>query len=71
MKKACEARIANPTLTLLAALFWAIYVRWRRFRQARIDPMMEKIEDDLYAAGDAIEERRGRFRRWLNSWKSK
>ena len=58
-------------LTLLAALFWAIYVRWRRFRQARIDPMMEKIEDDLYAAGDAIEERRGRFRRWLNSWKSK
>ncbi|MCV2887311.1 DUF1523 family protein [Ruegeria aquimaris] len=58
-------------LTLLAALFWAIWVRWRRFREARIDPVIEDVEDSLYAAGEAIEERRGRFRRWLDSWKSK
>ncbi|MCE8507219.1 DUF1523 family protein [Ruegeria pomeroyi] len=58
-------------LTLLAALFWAIWVRWRRFRQRRIDPVIEDVEDSLYAAGEAIEERRGRFRRWLDSWKSK
>lgn len=58
-------------LTLLAALFWAIWVRWRRFREARIDPVIEDVEDSLYAAGEAIEERRGRLRRWLDSWKSK
>ncbi len=58
-------------LTMLAALVWAIWVRLRRFRQARIDPMLEEVEDSLYAAGDAISERRGRVRRWLDSWKSK
>lgn len=58
-------------LVLLAAVMWAIYVRWRRFRQARIDPMIESAEDSLYAAGDAIAERKGRFRRWLDTWKSK
>ncbi len=58
-------------LTMLAAIFWAIYVRWRRFRMARIDPVIEDVEDSLYAAGDAIQERRGRLRRWLDSWRSK
>ncbi len=58
-------------LTVFVALLWAIWVRWCRFREARIDPMMENVEDSLYAAGDAIEERSSRFRRWLNSWKSK
>lgn len=57
-------------LTLFAAISWAIYVRWRRFRAAKIDPMVESVEDSLYAAGDAIDEKRGRFRRWLDSWKS-
>lgn len=58
-------------LTVFFAIVWAIWVRWRRFRQARIDPMIEDVEDSLYAAGDAISERRGRLRRWLDSWKSK
>ncbi|NOC45958.1 MULTISPECIES: DUF1523 family protein [unclassified Ruegeria] len=58
-------------LTIFAAFVWAMWVRWRRFRQARIDPMIENVEDGLYAAGDAIEERHNRFRRWLDSWKSK
>lgn len=57
-------------LTLLAAIFWAIWVRWRRFRQARIDPVLEDIGDSMDAAGEHITERRGRFRRWLNSWRS-
>ncbi len=57
-------------LTLLAAVFYAIWVRWRRFRQARIDPALEEIQDNWEAAGDAVQERRGRFRRWLNTWRS-
>jgi len=58
-------------LTMLAALFWAIYVRWRRFRSARIDPMIEDMEGSLYAAGDALSEKRSGVRRWLDSWKKK
>ncbi len=57
-------------LTLLAALFWAIRVRWRRFRRARIDPMVEDMTDSFEAAGDAMAEKRGRLRRWLNSWRN-
>lgn len=58
-------------LTLFFALVWAVRVRWIRFRQARIDPVLEDIEDSWDAAGDSIAEKRGRFRRWLDSWKSK
>lgn len=58
-------------LVVFAAVFWAIWVRWRRFRAARIDPMIEDIEDSFDAASDNLAEKRGRLSRWLNSWKSK
>lgn len=58
-------------LIFFFAIVWAIWVRWRRFREARIDPMIENVEDSLYATGEAISERKGRFRRWIDSWKSK
>ena len=51
-------------ITLFAALVWAIYVRWRRFRMSRIDPTLEAIEDDFA-------ERRGRVSRWLGTWRKK
>ena len=57
--------VSTLILVLIAALFWAIYVRWRRFRRNRLDPMIDDVEDSLYAAGDAISERRSRLRRWL------
>ncbi|SFT57040.1 DUF1523 family protein [Sedimentitalea nanhaiensis] len=58
-------------LTILAAIFWAIWVRWRRFRQARVDPVLQDWGDSMDAAGEAMSERRGRFRRWLESWRQK
>jgi hypothetical protein len=35
------------TLVILAAIFWAIRVRWIRFRQNRIDPVVDQVEDSL------------------------
>ena len=58
-------------LSLLAAVFYGIWVRWRRFRRARIDPRIEEWQDNWEAAGDAVSDRRGRLRRWFASWKSK
>lgn len=58
-------------LTLMAVVFYAIWVRWRRFRRARIDPTLEELQDNWEAAGDAVSARGGRIRRWLNTWKSK
>jgi len=58
-------------LTLFAALIYAVWVRWRRFRKARIDPMIEDMSVSIDAAGEAIAEKRGRFGRWLDSWRSK
>jgi len=47
-------------LTLLAAVAWALYVRWRRFRQARIDPVLDDMGDNLDEAGGRL---KGFFRR--------
>ncbi|PSL18669.1 DUF1523 family protein [Shimia abyssi] len=58
-------------LTVFFALSWAIWVRWRRFREARIDPVLQDVGDSLDAAGDNLAEKRGRFARWLDSWRSK
>ena len=50
-------------LTLFLAVVYAIWVRWRRFRRARIDPTLERIED-------GFSERQGRFKRWWSRPKS-
>ncbi|MGC1495455.1 MAG: DUF1523 family protein [Sulfitobacter sp.] len=51
-------------LTLFLAITYAIWVRWRRFRMARIDPTLEAMEDDFA-------EKRGRISRWLGTWRKK
>ena len=58
-------------LTLFFAIVWAVWVRWRRFRQRRIDPVLEDWTSNLEAAGDSMVEKRGQLRRWLDSWRSK
>jgi hypothetical protein len=51
-------------LGLFAALVYGIWVRWRRFRRARIDPKLEAIEDDFSDATDAVTG-------WFGSWRKK
>ena len=58
-------------LTLFAAVSYFIFIRWRRFRMARIDPTLEEIQDNWDAAGDAVEGGHGRLKQWLNSWRAK
>jgi len=58
------------TLVLFAFVFGALYLRWRRFRARRIDPALEGLQDNFEAAGDAMSARGGRFRRWVNTWRS-
>jgi len=57
-------------LTLLAALVWAVRVRWVRFRRRRIDPVLAEAGEAWDDAGDSISETRGRLGRWLDSWRS-
>lgn len=58
-------------LTLFAAAAYAVWVRWRRFRVARIDPALEEFQDNWEAAGDAIERQKGRLGRWIASLRSR
>ncbi|MEO0370354.1 MAG: DUF1523 family protein [Pseudomonadota bacterium] len=53
------------------AIILLIRAMWRRFRSARIDPVMQDIGEGFDAAGDAVTARRGRIRAWLDTWKSK
>jgi hypothetical protein len=48
-----------------------IWVLWRRFRAARIDPVVEDLSESWDAAGDAVAEKRGRITRWLDTWRPK
>jgi len=56
--------VSGVILLVLLAIFWAVRVRWLRFRAARIDPVLEDIEDGFDAAADSLSEGSGRLRRW-------
>ena len=51
-------------LTILAAICYGIWVRWRRFREKRIDPKLEEMQDSWEATEDSLAEKRSRLRRW-------
>ena len=54
-------------LVLIIALFSAIYVRWRRFWAARVDPVVEGVVDRWEGLDDEYAERRSAFRR-MTDW---
>lgn len=55
---------------LIAA--WVFLVAmWRQFRERAVDPALDEIELKFDAAGNAISQKRGRFTRWLDTWKKK
>jgi len=58
--------LASFAIVVLA--FWQL---WRRFRAARIDPVVDDIQEGWDAAGDAVADRRGRLTRWLDTWRAK
>lgn len=47
----------------LGFVLLALYIRWMRFKARRMDPMVEDVEDGLYAVGDAVSERTKGLRR--------
>ena len=51
-------------LIVVAAIWYGLWVRWRRFRKKRIDPTLEEIQDSWEATGDAVAEKGSRLRRW-------
>ena len=61
-------------LIIFAALIVALlFIRaaWAQFRERTLDPMADKAGDRLDHVNADLAERRGRFARWIDSWKSK
>ena len=54
-------------------LFGYFLVRaiWRQFWQRKVDPMLEDVGDAYGRLGDGVTERKGRFTRWIDTWRSK
>ncbi|MEP2027349.1 MAG: DUF1523 family protein [Paracoccaceae bacterium] len=51
---------------------WAfLRAMWRQFRQRTIDPTLEDMSESIGELGDSVSEKRGRIRRWLDTWRSK
>lgn len=51
---------------------WVFLVAmWRQFWERAVDPAMADIEEKMGVASNAISEKRGRLRRWLDTWKKK
>ncbi|ROU01038.1 DUF1523 family protein [Histidinibacterium lentulum] len=54
----------------LVALGFFLRAMWAQFRERTLDPIADAAGDRIDRAQAGAQERRGRFRRWLDSWKS-
>ncbi len=58
-------------LAAFALVVLGLWRAWRGFRARRLQPAWDGVEARMGAAGEAIDERRGRLRRWLDTWRPK
>ncbi len=58
-------------LVLLLVLILTIRAMWRQFRQRTVDPMVQDAGETWDRVDAYADEKRGRFGRWLDSWKKK
>ena len=58
-------------LIAVAGIWYGLWVRWRRFREKRIDPTLEELHDSWEATEDAVAEKGNRLRRWWASRKNR
>ena len=75
-------RVDGPDVTIipwvniiiLSSLAFALFMLWRmwvQFRERMIDPAMARAEQAIDRVDARADSARGRFRAWLDSWKSK
>ncbi|WP_193555898.1 DUF1523 family protein [Marimonas lutisalis] len=55
---------------LIVALLF-IRAAWRQFRERTIDPMVDDAGENWDSVSQSVRERKGRIRRWLDTWRGK
>ncbi|MBD3680049.1 MAG: DUF1523 family protein [Rhodobacteraceae bacterium] len=58
-------------LTILAGLLVLAWRMWMQFRERMIDPLVEDVSDTIDRVDARADAARGRFRRWLDTWRGK
>ncbi len=62
----------NIFFFVFLVLAWAfLRAMWRQFRERTVNPLLEDASDAYERVEDRASETKGRFRRWLDSWRSK
>jgi membrane protein implicated in regulation of membrane protease activity len=49
--------------------FLFLRAMWRQFLERTVDPAIQDMGERVDAVGDAVSEKRGRVRRWLDTWR--
>ncbi|WP_400083618.1 DUF1523 family protein [Yoonia sp. R78084] len=57
-------------IALMAALLF-IRAMWRQFRERSVDPLLDAAEHQFDEVQAEVAQRRGRFTKWLDSWRDK
>ncbi len=57
-------------IALMAAILF-IRAMWRQFRERSVDPLLDAAEHQFDEVQAEVAQRRGRFTKWLDSWRDK
>ena len=55
----------------LAVVWFFLRAVWMQFRERTVDPALAEAEERWDAVENSVSEKRGRFTRWLDTWRSK